>query len=81
MSKEVKRNLKHFDFYKALGNKIKILRKSKKYSQEKLAFEVDSSRNYIGCIERAEKFPSLGFILDIASVLNVEAKELFDFTF
>lgn len=81
MSKDRSRNCKHLTLYKALGKKIKTIRKAKGLSQENLAFDIDSTRNYIGCIERAEKFPSLAFIFDIASALDVTVKDLFDFTF
>lgn len=80
MSKEKSRNIKHINLYKQLGQNIKKFRKEKKLSQEKLAFEILSTRNYIGCVERAEKFPSTGFIFDVAKALDKEPKELFDFT-
>ena len=81
MSKDKSRNLKHFELYKNLGNNIRIARKKKNLSQESLAFDINSTRNYIGCIERAEKFPSLAFIFDIANALDIPVKDLFDFTF
>ena len=77
MSKEKNRNLKYLSLYKQIGDNIKKYRKEKQLSQEELAFEVGSTRNYIGCIERAEKFPSLGFLFDIVKVLNINIKELF----
>ena len=79
MCKEKNRNLKHINFYKQVGDNIRKYRKEKQLSQESLAFEVGSTRNYIGCIERAEKFPSLGLLFDVAKVLNIEVKELFNF--
>ena len=81
MSKDKSRNIKHSNLYKQLGKNIKDARKMKKLSQEGLAFEVSSTRNYIGCIERAEKYPSLAFIFDVANALEVEVKDLFNFTF
>ena len=48
-------------------------------SQEELGFRIKSARNYIGCIERGEKSPSLDIIFDIAEALNVEAKVFFEF--
>ena len=79
MSKDINRNLKYINFYKKLGNNIRKYRKSNKLSQEELAFNISSTRNYIGCIERAEKFPSLGFVFDIAVAFNISVKDLFDF--
>ncbi|MBR1776770.1 helix-turn-helix transcriptional regulator [bacterium] len=48
-----------------------------KFSQEELAFRIDSARNYIGCIERGEKIPSVTILLDIANVLHCDIKDLF----
>ena len=81
MSKEKSRNLKYIKLYKKLGNNIKKYRKLKGLSQEELAFMISSTRNYIGCVERMEKFPSLGFLFDVANALDIELKDLFDFTF
>lgn len=68
---------KYIRVYKHLGENIRKLRKKHKMSQEELAFRVGSARNYIGCIERAEKSPSLAIIFDIASALGVCIDELF----
>lgn len=78
MGKEKSRNIKHTKLYKLLGNNIKKYRKAKGFSQEKLAFEILSTRNYIGCVERAEKYPSLGFLFDVANALEIEIKDLFN---
>ena len=72
-----KHNTRHIALYAQLGKNISIRRKSLKLSQEELAFRISSCRNYIGCIERAEKFPSLAVVFDIANALNCEVKELF----
>ena len=80
MSKEKNRSLKHLNLYRKVGANIKKYRKASGLSQEMLAFEIASTRNYIGCIERAEKFPSLGFIFDTAAVLNIDVKDIFDFS-
>lgn len=50
---------RHFETYKLLGENIRARRQNMKISQEELAFRVSSARNYIGCIERAEKFQVL----------------------
>lgn len=73
----VKEKDKYFSIYKKLGNNIRKLRKQNKLSQEELAFRVSSARNYIGCIERAEKAASLAMIYDIASALDVNIEDLF----
>ena len=73
MSKDKNR---HLEKYKILGENIKKHRKQQGLSQEELAFRISSARNYVGCIERAEKLPSLNTVFDIASELNVDIKEL-----
>jgi len=65
--------------YKKIGQNIRKRRKSIGISQEELAFRLQSARNYIGCIERGEKQPSLPFLLEIAGILDCKMKELFDF--
>lgn len=67
---------KYLHIYKKLGINIKTFRKLNKISQEELAFKISSARNYIGCIERAEKFPSLAIIYEIANALNIKIEDL-----
>ncbi len=62
---------------KTLGQNIRKARKEKKLSQEKLAFAVETARNYIGCIERAEKVVGLKILCKISDVLNVRLEDLF----
>ena len=69
---------RHNKSYIKLGNNIRYFRKEKNLSQEELAFRISSARNYIGCIERAEKIPSLTTILDIAIVLECKLSDLFN---
>jgi transcriptional regulator with XRE-family HTH domain len=73
MSKDKNR---HLAKYKILGNNIRKYRKLQGLSQEELAFRISSARNYIGCIERAEKLPSLNTVFDIASELQIDIKDL-----
>ena len=68
---------RHLDTYKLLGNNIKTRRKNLKISQEELAFRISSTRNYIGCIERGEKYPSIAIILDIKEALDCKSSDLF----
>ena len=70
-------NSRHHGSYKILGNNIRRIRLSKNISQEELAFRISSSRNYIGCIERAEKYPSLAVIMDISKALDVDLMDIF----
>lgn len=66
---------------KRLGAKIAYLRKTKRYSQEKLAEKSDISLVYIGDIERGDANPTLDKLKALANDLEVEVMELFDFSF
>ena len=76
MNKDKKR---HFKSHITLGQNIRQIRELNGLSQEELGFRIKSARNYIGCIERGEKSPSLDIIFDIAKALNVEPKIFFEF--
>lgn len=64
-------------FRKILGQNIRKIREEKNFTQETFAFALNSSPKYIGCLERAEKNPSLPFIYKIAKTLNVTVEKLF----
>ena len=66
---------------KRLGAKIAYLRKTKRYSQEKLAEKSDISLVYIGDIERGDANPTLDKLKALANALEVEVMVLFDFSF
>ncbi len=72
---------KNFDIEKRFGAKLAYVRKSKKLSQMKLAELVDMNFNYIGQIERGEANVTIKTMKCLASALDVELKELFDFSF
>lgn len=55
-----------------LGNNIRDSRMQQGVSQEELAFKIDSARNFIGCIERAEKSATIYTLFRIAQALNVK---------
>lgn len=59
-----------------LGNKIRKYRQEQNLSQEELAFRIDSARNFIGCIERAEKSPTIITLYRIAQALNITLEAL-----
>lgn len=63
-------------FLRNIGNNIRVARKAKNLSQEELAFKINSARNFIGCIERGEKAPTVYFLYKIAAVLNVPIDNL-----
>lgn len=66
---------------KKFGAKLAYVRKTKKFSQMKLAEIVDMNFNYIGQIERGEANVTIHTMKILADALDVEMKELFDFTF
>ncbi|MBQ8458721.1 helix-turn-helix transcriptional regulator [bacterium] len=59
-----------------LGNNIRTMRLKRNLSQEELAFKINSARNFIGCIERAEKSPTIYTLYKIANALNTKVAEL-----
>ena len=63
-------------FLQNIGNNIRVARKAKNLSQEELAFKINSARNFIGCIERGEKAPTVYILYKIAAVLNVPIDNL-----
>lgn len=72
---------KNFEFEKKFGTKLAYVRKNKKLSQIKLAEIVNMNFNYIGQIERGEANVTLKTMKILANALDIEMKELFDFTF
>lgn len=63
-----------------LGNKLKQIRKSFGYSQEKLANMVGVSLISVSRIERNEQPPSLAFIAEFAKICNVSVDSLLELT-
>lgn len=64
---------------KELGNRIKEIRKAAKLTQERLAEKAGLSVEYISRIERGLAQPSFKTIDLLADVLNVTAKDFWDF--
>ena len=67
--------------YKFLGKKIKLLRESRGLTQEKLAEKASLSLDFVGKIEVNINKPGLKSLIKISNALDVELKELFDFSF
>jgi transcriptional regulator with XRE-family HTH domain len=70
--------IKYAEIYKKIGKNISEYRKKNKLSQEELANLVGISYSYVTQIEApgVVKKMSLEVLLDIASVLNVDIKDL-----
>ena len=63
--------------YAALGNRIRLARKTKGLSQEKLSEICSVSAAHIGHIERGTRIPSLETLFKISKELNVSMDYLF----
>lgn len=64
-------------FYRKIGERISEIRKSKKFTQEELAWKTGLSRNFIALIEKGKKKPSIETLRKIAKVLEVEISAFF----
>ena len=62
------------------GKRVKECRINLGISQEELGYMTGLHRTYIGHIERAEKNITLKNIEKIAKSLNIDIKDLFDFS-
>lgn len=60
-----------------LGRRIAQIRKDKGLSQDKLAWEGDLARSFIGEVERGLRNPTLTNICKLADALDVKAADLF----
>jgi len=63
-----------------LGMRIKEIRQSRKMSQDKLSEKLGIDPKYLSRIEVGKATPSLDLLVKTASLLNVELKELFEFS-
>ena len=59
-----------------IGEKVRVIRKDKHFSQEELADIANVHRTYIGMIERGEKNISILSLGKIAKVLKVNIKDI-----
>lgn len=69
----------NLDTKKLLGKRIKELRKSKGFTQERLSELIGLETTTLSGIESGRHFPSLPTLEKIADNLNVDLKILFDF--
>lgn len=68
-------------FLKALGNKIKALRKLQNISQDQLAYECEVHRTNINRIEMGRLNTGVLNLLLISKALGVSLNELLDFEY
>ena len=62
--------------YKEVGRRIRYYRRKKGFTQEQLAFEIQTSAAYLSNIERAVKKPSLQKLMQISETLNISIDDL-----
>jgi transcriptional regulator with XRE-family HTH domain len=63
---------------KALGKRIRDLRKSRNWSQEFFAIQAGLDRSYMGGIERGERNITFDTMCVIAKTLNIDLSELLE---
>ncbi len=68
------------DIYHRLGQRIRMLRINQGLTQQALGEKSNLHQTYIGAVERGERNLSLKSLGKIASGLEVEVKDLFDFS-
>ncbi|MBS1852796.1 MAG: helix-turn-helix transcriptional regulator [Acidobacteria bacterium] len=61
------------------GSRIRSLREAADVSRERAAENADINANYLGEIERGEKWPSIDVIQRLARALKVSPSAFFDF--
>jgi transcriptional regulator with XRE-family HTH domain len=61
------------------GSRIRAIREAANLSRELVAEEAGTSANYLGEIERGEKWPSIDFIQRLADALNVSPSTFLEF--
>lgn len=61
-----------------LGEKIKLLRKGKKISQEELANMLKINRNYLSRIETGKSEQTSSVLKNIAKIFNIDLNSLLD---
>lgn len=66
---------------KALGKRIKDLRKAQELSQEDLSYEADIPLSQVGRIERGEINPTVSSIAAISDALKVDLRDIFSFKY
>lgn len=61
------------------GSRIRSIREAANFSRESAAEKAGTSANYLGEVERGEKFPTLEMIERIAAALEVSPSAFFEY--
>lgn len=62
---------------KLLGKRVRTLRKTRGWTQQKLGEKADISYKFLGEIERGQQNPSFEILVKIAQALDVDLPEFF----
>ncbi len=62
--------------YKMIGDRIRRLRKEKKWTQQQLAERANRASSFVGLIERGERIMSLETLCEFANALDCSTDEL-----
>jgi transcriptional regulator with XRE-family HTH domain len=61
-----------------IGRNLRRFRKARGLTQEALADEAEVDIRQIGRIERGQSYPSVGLLVSLAEILNVDPGKFFD---
>jgi transcriptional regulator with XRE-family HTH domain len=67
------------DERKLLGQRVKHLRRLRRYTQEQLAERIEINPKYLSSIEHGVENPTLDLLIRLANGLQVDLYELFQF--
>lgn len=65
------------EFLEKISNQIKLMRKTKGLSQEKLALEIDIDRKYTSIIEKGKTNLSIQYLKKICDGLDIKLSDFF----
>jgi transcriptional regulator with XRE-family HTH domain len=63
---------------KHLGNRVRLLREKRKWSQEELAHQSGLARSFTGAIERGEKDLRLSTVVKLANTFKISVPKLLE---
>lgn len=61
-----------------IGGNVRRLRKERGWTQEGLAAETDLDVRQIGRIERGQSYPSVGLLVQLSELFDIEPGRFFD---
>ena len=73
------KNIRDKEVIKAVGKRVRKLRKEKGLSQEKLSLKIELTRNTISRVENGDFDPTLTTLSQIARGLEIDIRDLFAF--